>query len=345
MAVARGDLARRARRRRREPCERNTTRSHTCSTSLMSWLVISSAQPYSRERSSSPVRTRNATSGSSDAVGSSSTSRRGRCNVARTIPMSVRCPDESSVPIASARCSTRKRREPFLDLRRRVGEPVELAVQLQVLAHAHALGERQVARREPDERRGVAALLRERVAADRDRPRVRADDAEDHQQRRRLARAVRTEQRDALTRVHDEVDAVDRARPPVVLDEPARFEHDVGEPCAQRTRLTLVAPGPFVRPRPRTHPLAMAPSPARYDEVADWYVEYTRPWGDEPDRTAARRLHRPACARRGVRSRAHQPLPRRSRRAGNRARRLGEAHRPRRTCRGTRATRHPLRRR
>ena len=26
----------------------------------------------------------------------------------------------------------------------------------------------------------------------------------------------------------------------------------------------------------------MAPSPARYDEVADWYVEYTRPWGDEP---------------------------------------------------------------
>ena len=26
----------------------------------------------------------------------------------------------------------------------------------------------------------------------------------------------------------------------------------------------------------------MASSPARYDEVADWYVEYTRPWGDEP---------------------------------------------------------------
>jgi len=26
----------------------------------------------------------------------------------------------------------------------------------------------------------------------------------------------------------------------------------------------------------------MAPSAARYDDVADWYVEYTRPWGDEP---------------------------------------------------------------
>ena len=31
-----------------------------------------------------------------------------------------------------------------------------------------------------------------------------------------------------VTGVHDEVDTVDRTRAPIILDEPARFEHDVG---------------------------------------------------------------------------------------------------------------------
>ena len=45
-----------------------------------------------------PVPHRRATSGSSEAVGSSSTSSRGWCNVAFTMPTNVRCPDDSSFP-------------------------------------------------------------------------------------------------------------------------------------------------------------------------------------------------------------------------------------------------------
>ena len=114
-------------------------------------------------------RTRCATSGSSDAVGSSSTSRRGRCNVARTMPMSVRCPDDSSVPIALGQIGDAETFETLVDERVRIGDAVELAVEPQVLAHAHALGERQVSGRETDALRGLAALVREVETADRHR--------------------------------------------------------------------------------------------------------------------------------------------------------------------------------
>src|SRR5262249_3685218 len=56
------------------PADRNTTRSQSRSTSTMLWLVTSSAVAYSVLSSRSPVRTRSATSGSSEAVGSSRTS-------------------------------------------------------------------------------------------------------------------------------------------------------------------------------------------------------------------------------------------------------------------------------
>ena len=128
------------------------------------------------------------------------------------MPISVRCPDESSVPIALGEMRDAEALEPFLDQRFGIGDAVELAVQLQVLAHAHALGERQVAGRESDALGGLAAMVREVEPADRDVARVGRHDAEDHEQRRGLARAVRAEQRDALARVHDHVDAVDRAR-------------------------------------------------------------------------------------------------------------------------------------
>ena len=131
--------------------------------------------------------------------------------------MSVRCPDDNSVPIAPGEVGDAEPFEALVDERVRIGDAVELPVEAQVLAHAHALGQRQVPRREADALRGAAALVREIEAADRDRARVGRHDAEDHQQRRGLARAVRAEQRDALPGVHDEIDTVDR---PVRGDSP-----------------------------------------------------------------------------------------------------------------------------
>ena len=65
----------------------------------MLWLVTSSAVPSVSLSSRRPVRTRSATSGSSEAVGSSSTINRGRCNDAFTTPIKVFCPrDNPSVP-------------------------------------------------------------------------------------------------------------------------------------------------------------------------------------------------------------------------------------------------------
>ena len=119
----------------------------------------------------------------------------------------------------------RNRARPAAIASTRVDDPVELPEELQIFAHAHALGEREIAGREPDVRGRLAALPIERVPADRHRPGIGTDHTEHHQQRRGLARAVRSEERDALPRVDDEIDAVDRARPPVVLHQAACFQH------------------------------------------------------------------------------------------------------------------------
>ena len=79
----------------------NTTRSHSRSTSTMLWLVTSRAAPSSAQSRLSPVRTLSATSGSSDAVGSSRISNGGEWSAAFTTPTSVRCPDDSSTHIWS----------------------------------------------------------------------------------------------------------------------------------------------------------------------------------------------------------------------------------------------------
>ena len=97
--------------------------------------------------------------------------------------------------------------------RRRISQAVELSVQLQVLAHAHPFGEREITRREAHTLGRLTALALQIEAADRHVTRVGADNAEDHQERGGLARAVRTEERDAFTGVHEHVDPVDRARP------------------------------------------------------------------------------------------------------------------------------------
>jgi hypothetical protein len=95
------------------PSDRNTTRSAIRSTSTMLWLVTSRAVPCSWQSRARPVRTRRATSGSSEAVGSSSTSSSGSCMVAFTTPIRVFWPEDSSVPMAVARWPMPKRRSPL----------------------------------------------------------------------------------------------------------------------------------------------------------------------------------------------------------------------------------------
>jgi hypothetical protein len=119
--------------------------------------------------------------------------------------------------------------EAFVDERIRIGDPVQLPVEPQILAHAHALGQRQVAGREADAFRGLTAVLREVEAADRDRAFVGRHDTQHHEERGGLARAVGPEQRDALARVHDQVDTVHRAIAAIVLDQAASFENHFGD--------------------------------------------------------------------------------------------------------------------
>ena len=155
----------------------------------MLWLVTSSAVPSSAQRRSSPTRTRSATSGSSDAVGSSSTSRRGRCSVALMMPTRVRCPDDSSLPIALARSVDREALEPdAAPGGRGSAMPYRRPEQREELLDPEALGQRQVAGREADLLHRGAALAREPVADDLDVAGVGGDHAEQHHQRRRLAR-------------------------------------------------------------------------------------------------------------------------------------------------------------
>jgi len=61
-----------------------------------------------------------------------------------------------------------------------------------------------------------------RPAAYRDRPGVGAGEAEHHVDRRRLARAVRAEQRDRLTGSNRQVDRPDRAHLAVGLRQPGQ---------------------------------------------------------------------------------------------------------------------------
>jgi hypothetical protein len=117
--------------------------------------------------------------------------------------------------------------EPGIDLRVGVGDPVEASVEPEVLTHAQALGQRQVARRETDLGRGAAAIAVHAKTADLDRAGVGRDHTEDHQERRRLAGAVGTEQPNPLARVHQQVDAIDGAGALVVLHEAACIQDHV----------------------------------------------------------------------------------------------------------------------
>ena len=139
------------------PRARMTTRSQRISTSRMLWLVTSSAVPSSRCTSSRAARTRSATSGSSEAVGSSSTSRRGRWSTAFTMPTSVRCPDDSSWPRRSTRRPRPKRSTRGAHDGTGAADAVEAGEDLERLEHRQVLGQRQVAGDEADLPRGPSS--------------------------------------------------------------------------------------------------------------------------------------------------------------------------------------------
>jgi hypothetical protein len=71
------------------------------------------------------------------------------------------------------------------------GEPVQAGEDRQRFPDAEAVGEREVAGDEPDLLHGRGPAARQPVAQDVDRPRIGRDRSEEHQERRRLARAVR----------------------------------------------------------------------------------------------------------------------------------------------------------
>ena len=152
---------------------------------------------------------------------------------ARTVERGLDDPDERALPggeLGAHRGGESPDAEAFeraVDEWPGLGDAIELAVHAKELADAHALGQGQVAGREPDlcERGGAPAW--QPVAEDLDPTLVGCDHPEQHHQRRGLARAVRSEQRDARAGLHLEVDAVDGEHAPVTLAQALGPQDDV----------------------------------------------------------------------------------------------------------------------
>ena len=213
------------------PRARKITRSVSISTSRMSWLVTSSAAPLVAQNVSSPERTLSAMSGSSDAVGSSRTSSAGSCKVALTMPTSVRWPGGQLRAEPVGEVGDLEPFERLADRRAVVADAVPAGEHAERFAHLEPIGQREVAGREADDLHRPAAMTRECVAADRDLTVVGRDRSEQHQQRRRLAGTVGSEQADPLAGRDRDVDVA--------------HGFDILEPLAQRTSFEHV-----------THPVA-----------------------------------------------------------------------------------------
>jgi len=99
--------------------------------------------------------------------------------------------------------------------------------ELQMLLHRHLWPDlallRTVRDAEADDDVGIGAL--DRLAAERDRARTRREDAGDRAQHRRLAGAVRADQRHELAFVHGERHAVQHARRPAMQRDVIEREH------------------------------------------------------------------------------------------------------------------------
>ncbi len=171
------------------------------------------------------MRTRSATSGSSEAVGSSSTSSGAGAG------STWRCRPASSGPTtgrrrpASARWPRRKRSRLVAAAAAGLGpaQAVEAAEELERLPHLELLGQGQVAGHEADLGHRPGPALRD--AGGRGCRSCRpsgGDHAEEHQQRRGLAGAVGAEEGDPLPGLHVEVDTIDGATDPELASPRSR---------------------------------------------------------------------------------------------------------------------------
>ena len=135
-----GDLRRRA--VGRDPATRQDTRHARRGSrprACCGWSPAAPCRPRGGRRAA-PARTRSATSGSRDAVGSSSTSSRGRWSTAFTMPTSVRCPEDSSWPRRSTRSTEAEALDRGAHDGARAADAVEAGEDLERLEHRQVLG-------------------------------------------------------------------------------------------------------------------------------------------------------------------------------------------------------------
>ena len=130
-----------------------------------------------------------------------------------------------------------------------LAQTVETSEELEELHHPKPLGKWEVPGREADLLHRAASFAGQRTTDDLDRPGVGSDHAEQHEQRRRLAGTVGTEERDALAGADLEVDAVDGANALVLLDQPTRAQHGSARRLLRGPRHgKSVAPRRAIRP-------------------------------------------------------------------------------------------------
>ena len=187
-----------------------------------------------RPRSSTSRRRRSristTPSGSIDVVGSSRMSRSGDLTSASAMPSRWRMPREYVSTGSSARSvrPTCSRTSSMAASASRRAEAVELRRVAQVLAPGHAAVEPDGVGQVADPALDLARLPGGVEAHDRGFAGGRLGQAEEHQDGRRLARAVLAEQPEDLARVDLEVEPVDRGERAVLLGQAARPDDRLG---------------------------------------------------------------------------------------------------------------------
>ncbi len=206
------------------PCLSMTTRSHRRSTSPMLCEASRIVAPRARRNASSRPRTQSAVSGSSEAVGSSSSRTSGSLISALASATRVFCPAER-LPAGRSRKGSRARLRASSSMRRvQVLDAIETAEHPQVLAHGEAMRHVDVGALEIHAPENAVAVARHVDAEHADRARGRHDEPHDHADRRGLAGAVAAEQAGDRARRDGERDRVDGGRRAEAFGEPARFD-------------------------------------------------------------------------------------------------------------------------
>src|SRR5215475_208605 len=193
------------------PCDRNSTRSQTSSTSYMLWDVHRTPQAPCDAIRRILARISCAVAGSRDAVGSSRSSRCGSLSIALARHKRVCSPEERTPAFVSRKRSsssnssvsaTRKREfellEQCVDTLLKTGYAVDQSENAQILINREVAGKRRIHGREVGVLERLRSLLRDIDSFDADRTGCRFQDAQNHVDRCRFAGSVRTEQADDL---------------------------------------------------------------------------------------------------------------------------------------------------